>query len=131
MATLVLMTGLHLSFASHYCGGNLVAVKFSVAGKHASCGMESQAGSSQPAGKIFKSDCCADEVTNLAVDPDYSISSWQGKDLTQKVMPYFAIPVAESVKESHAAKYFGQTLSPPGSFRQNTVELAVICVFRI
>ncbi len=131
MATLLLMTGLHLSFASHFCGGNLVAVKFSITGGNASCGMENESGSTLPAGKFFKTHCCDDDLTTLTVDSNYSFSSVQGKDFTQKVVPDFVIPLTEIIPEFFSSRYFNPVLSPPGIFRRNSVELATICVFRI
>ena len=131
MATLVLMTGLHLSVASHFCGGKLSAVKVSITGEKASCGMEEESGSSLPFGKIIKTHCCDDDLTTLTVDSSYSPSFFQNNDFTQKVIHVFAIPLAEDFTDFYALRYFNPILSPPEFFKPNSVELDTICVFRI
>lgn len=131
MAALVLMTGLHLSLASHFCGGKLSAVKVSITGAKASCGMEEEADSSFPFGKIIKVHCCDDDMTTLAVDSNYSPSSFQSNDFTQKVITVFAIPLTEVITDFYTSRYFNPNLSPPEFFQTNSVELATICVYRI
>ncbi|MEI6142083.1 MAG: hypothetical protein WCP85_22610 [Mariniphaga sp.] len=131
MAVLVLLTGLHLSVASHYCHGKLAAVKISITGEKATCGMEDEAESSAPAGKFFKTHCCVNELATLAVDSSYSPSTSLSIDFTHKIVPVFATPVLEVVNELVLVQYSYPILSPPGISRSNSVDLTAICVFRI
>lgn len=130
MATLLLLTGLHLSIASHFCCGKLAAVHFSITGKDASCGMEDES-TSALAGKIIKKHCCTNDLTALTVDSNYSPSFSKGIDFSQKVTQIVAVPYTEIVNDLAFTHYSHPILSPPGIFRTNTVELAAICVFRI
>ena len=131
MTLLVLMAGLHLSFDSHFCGGKLYAVKFSITGEKASCGMEEESEALLPGVKLFKTHCCDNDLVSLTVDSNYSPSSFQSNDLTQKVEHLFAVSVSESFPDFHPAAYYNPVLSPPAFFQKKSVELAAICVFRI
>lgn len=131
MATLVLMTGLHLSFDSHFCEGKLAAVNFSLTGQKASCGMEDESDSPLPAGKLFKKHCCDDDLSTLTVDSNYDLSGSKFHDFNQKVIPFFALPL--TVINGSFAIYANDSavLSSEAVFRRNGVDLAAICVFRI
>jgi len=130
LATLVLLTGIHLSIASHFCCGNLVAVHFSVNGTGAACNMSDESTSSI-AGTFIKKHCCTNELTNLTVDSNYSPSFAKSIDVSQKVIHISDIPSTEIIKNLAFIHYSHPILSPPGIFRTNAVELAAICVFRI
>lgn len=129
MAIMVLLTGIHLSIASHFCCGDLVAVHFSVNGQDASCNMNDKSYDS-PGGAYLKKHCCTNELTTLTVDSNYSPSIAKSID-APKVIHIFGKPLIEIVKDFAFARYSQPILSPPGIFRTNTVELTDICVFRI
>ena len=131
MAVLVLLTGLHLSVASHFCCGKLAAVKISITAEKATCGMEDDGEISAPSGKIFKTHCCINELSTLSVDSSYSPSTSLSIDFTHIIVPVFATPVLEVVPELAFAQYSCPIFSPPGIFRRNSVDLTAICVFRI
>ena len=131
MAILVLLTGIHLSIASHICQGKLVAVNLTITGKNTtSCGMEGSTPSA-PSGIIIKKHCCVNDLTTLAVDSNYSPSFAKSIDVSQKVIHIPGIPLTEIVKDLAFTHYSHPIISPPGISRTNTVELADICVFRI
>ena len=131
MAILVLLTGLHLSVASHFCCGKLASVKISITAEKATCGMEDEADSTAPSGKFFKTHCCVNELATLAVDSSYSPSTSLSIDFTHKIVPVFATPVLEVVNKLVLVQYSYPIFSPPGIFRRNSVDLTEICVFRI
>ncbi|NEW84707.1 MAG: hypothetical protein GZ094_20390 [Mariniphaga sp.] len=131
MAVLVLMTVLHLSFDSHFCGGKLSAVKFSISGEKASCGMENDSESTQPLGKLFKTHCCDDDLVLLNVDSNYSHSNPQTIDFNQKVIAVFAVLLTENVSELAISRNVHPILNPQDVFRKNSVGQSAICVFRI
>jgi len=131
MAVLVLLTGLHLSVASHFCCGRLSSVKLSITGEKATCGMEGDDEFASPSGKIFKAHCCVNELATLAVDSSYSPSTSSSIDFSHKIVPVLAIPVPEVVQELAFARYAHPVLSPPDLFQINSVDLTEICVFRI
>jgi hypothetical protein len=131
MAILVLLTGIHLSIASHSCQGKLVNVKVSITGeKSSSCCMDSSAPAS-PSGKIAKKHCCDNGLTTLTVDSNYSPSFNKSIDVAQKVIQISGTPLTEIIRDFAFTQYSHSILSPPGIYRTNAVELADICIFRI
>jgi hypothetical protein len=72
MAVLVLLSMLHLTVATHYCGGEIAASKISLSGKLASCGMERAEESCPIQGNLMKSHCCDDVVTLCRRDRNYT-----------------------------------------------------------
>ena len=131
MSFVVLLTGIHLSIASHLCQGKLVDVNVSFTGINASsCCVEGNVISS-PSGKIIKKHCCENELTTLSVDPNYSPSYFKNIDVSQKVIHISGALLTKVVSESAYTPHSHPIHSPPGIFQTNTVELAGICVFRI
>jgi hypothetical protein len=131
MAVLVLLTGLHLSVASHFCCGKLVAVKISITAEKATCGMEEESGMKVPSGKFFKTHCCINELSTLIVDSSYSPSTSLSIDFTHKIVPVFPTPVLDVANDFVLEQYSHPIFSPPGIFRKKSVDLTEICVFRI
>ncbi|MGQ9620132.1 MAG: HYC_CC_PP family protein [Bacteroidales bacterium] len=71
LITLVFFTyGMHISIDRHFCGGKLAAVKVSLTGEKASCGMEH---GDSPCGNnlTLKSKCCEDQVLTLSGNSNY------------------------------------------------------------
>ncbi len=130
-ALLILLSGMHLSFDSHHCGGELSGVKFSTSGEMATCGMESDEDSPIPVSSLIKPDCCKDELTTLTVDSNYSPSSFHGNDIFQKVIAIYAIPISEIIADLGISKNQHPINSPRDVFWDNSPELSAICVFRI
>ena len=63
---------LHLSIATHYCGGHLAALKVSINGKLASCNMECLEKASPLTGLQLIPQCSVDVVTFYAIDSNYT-----------------------------------------------------------
>ena len=131
-ATLILASGMHLSVAKHICGGRLVAVKWSVGGKKASCGMENGQ-STCPSHNGIHSNCCKNQVSILYVDTNYKASSIKINHTLQKSLSSFiALPIMWGLSTP--------ALFVPKSFINyansvtllaNAVSLSRVCVFRI
>jgi hypothetical protein len=83
-ASLVILFGMHLSLATHFCEGRVFASKISFTGEKASCGMESNKCPIHQ--NQVASDCCKDQIANLSVDNEYSPSSTQIKDITRNIL---------------------------------------------
>ena len=131
MATLVLMAVMHLSVATHYCGGKLAAVKFSITAHKASCGMEDSNSSTAPCGKLSKKSCCKNEMVTMTVDTNFSPSFFSNLILNQNIFSSIAdFPVEDFcclVEQNDSYPNF----SPPEFSPINSVDLATNCVFRI
>lgn len=130
ITALILVSGMHLSMASHICQGEVVAVKWSFTGKLAGCGMEVPE-KSCPVHEGIAKNCCQNKITYLSVDNNYFPSTLQVEDLTKKLVKVFTLP-ASVLSTSLIYPVSSYTnVSPPGKSIANKVSLAGICVFRI
>lgn len=130
-AAMILLSGMHLSFAKHICGGEISAVKLSVTDEKASCGME-VAENSCPTHKSFEAEsCCKDEISFLTVDKNYNPSTFQLNQPTDQLLQVFYIPENSGLL-LHSSKLSSNTnVQPPGNSIASAVSLPDICVFRI
>lgn len=129
ISLVVLISGMHLTFAVHFCGGKAVASKISLTGSTATCGM-AQDQESNPVDLSFKSGCCQNHVNYLKVD-NYEDAPFQ---LATVHVPDVQIMVTDFVPApEHPLKQMTihDRGSPPGSYLVSSVNLSSICVFRI
>jgi hypothetical protein len=68
---LVLTAMLHLSVATHYCGGKIAASKISLSGKLASCGMEDDEKDLPQTDSHFASHCCDNVLVFYGINSIY------------------------------------------------------------
>ena len=131
-ALLILLSGLHISFATHHCNGEAATFeKMSVTGELASCRMEDSDANVTPTGTYFKDHCCDNEVTVFAVDNNYTASSLEFKIFPQNLLQVFIVPVSSTIHSFIAISTQSTDVSPPGNILLSEVSLPKICVFRI
>jgi len=131
LSVLMVVAMLHLSVATHYCGGKIAASTVSLSGKLATCGMEcSEKGLPLP-GTNFTKHCCDDIVTFCGIDSNYTPSFSFVPESYQYNFQVFAIPVALSVNSCTDLIPLYTNVSPPDELLSTNVDLSDICVFRI
>jgi hypothetical protein len=131
LALLILVSGMHFTIATHYCGGKIAATKVSLSGKEATCGMISGHKSDNSGEQQFSRHCCDDELVVYKIDSDYSPSSSHSKEITQQILHEFFVPEVLAY-QSHILSITNCTnFSPPDCYTANAVRMADICVFRI
>ncbi len=131
VALLILLSGMHLTIATHFCGGEIAATKVSITGKKASCGMISDDNSKTSAETILASNCCDNKVSVYSVDNNYAPSAFQFKEIAHPVFQEFFIPEGFSFRSSYPILTTITNVSPPDNLMANAVSMADICVFRI
>jgi hypothetical protein len=132
LSMLMLAAVLHLSFATHYCGGKEIALKVSLTGKLADCGMESSEKESPlHTGTNLRNHCCTDVVTVFGTDSNWVPSYSLIPEYYQYNFQVFAIPADLPINTftDQILSYINE--SPPGVMMFTTVDLSSICVFRI
>ncbi len=112
---LVFITGsLHLSMASHFCGGKLVDFAFAPGKPDVSCGME-KGNSPCMQGKSFEKNCCKNKFQTLHLTDNFFSSSKNNKPLYSKIKhsaasifeKTFSIFSSENkLSASHSPPYF-------------------------
>ena len=127
-ALLILFSGMHLTLATHICGGEVAAIKLSCTGERASCGMETNNSDASSSNSIH-SNCCHDKIASYSVDKNYNPSTCQLKQCTLSLIQANYIPV--SLTQNSKLKTQNSTVFPPGNLLATNVSLSNICVFRI
>jgi hypothetical protein len=128
-ASVILISGMHLSIAKHICGGEVVAVKWSFSGEKATCGMENPK-ETCPVHNGIASNCCRNEFAFYAVDNNYCPFSFQIKDITKKLSKIFLVPVNLLFYSTAFPLSSYEIVWPPDKIFARAVSLADICVFR-
>jgi hypothetical protein len=129
-ATLILLSGMHLSLATHYCGGEVSAVKVSFTHQKASCGMCAEEATSTDK-SVSNESCCKDEMSFYAVDNNYSPSTLQINHTANQLLQVFDIPRTIGIQFLHTNSATNTNVQPPGNYIASAVSLPDICVFRI
>jgi len=131
-AVLILLSGMHLTLATHLCGGEVSAVKLSFAHEKASCGMCGEAQNTSADKTISTEGCCKDEMSYYTVDTNYNPSSFHINKPVDQLLQVFYIP--ENIGfTSFRSLYHANTnvQQPPGEYSASAVDRPLICVFRI
>ena len=129
LALLILLSGMHFTIATHYCGGKIAATKVSLSGEEATCGMIHDSDNSRET-RISRH-CCDDERAVYKIDSDYSPSAFQFKEVTRPILLEFHIPAGLSLHSALNSVTNTVIGSPPDYNPANAVSMADICVFRI
>ena len=130
-AAVILLSGMHLSLATHTCSGELAAVKWSFADEKASCGMAVDKPVNATANTITAESCCKDEMSFFAVDSNYNPSSLQVNEPVKQLLQVFYIPATLGIQLNHTNSGLNAHVQPPGNYIARAVNLPDICVFRI
>jgi len=129
-ALLFLLSGMHLSLASHYCGGALAATRWSFNEAKATCGME-KPGESGLAGILIHEACCQDAFTQCTVDNQYNFQTFSPKSLISQQIRHFAVPASPLFKSQTPVNQLYACVLPPGDVQPSHVYQEDICVFLI
>ncbi len=131
LVLLILFTGINVQIASHYCGGKFAAVKVSLTGELASCGMEHQS-VTIPSEDQFSRHCCDDVISSISISTNYVPASCcyipvAGKELIHTFFIQDQLFISQPVPVSALSG----SRRPPGGFNPSDVEQQVICIFQI
>ena len=131
LVLLILTAMLHISVATHYCGGNLAASRISLSGKLASCGMEGTEKDLPLPGTYLNTHCCDDLVTFYVIDNNYTPSFSFVPDSYQYNSHIFAIQRGLSLNSFTDLISLNTNVRTPDELMSTRVDLSDICVFRI
>ena len=128
---LILLSVMHITIATHYCGSKYAASKVSLSGELASCGMEGSVDQCQLPGKHITSHCCTDKISVFTVENNYAPSFFEFKVALQNLLQAFNIPANYKIQPLFVSNLLNTNVHPPGCFLVSDVSLPNICVFRI
>lgn len=123
---------MHISLATHICGGEIAAMKLSFSGEKASCGMLQDKTDCGVNGNV-KSNCCHDKIAFYAVDNNYNPSNFQCNNVTNSISQLFYVTLFASIPSNNLIVSTNSIINKPDNLNAlaNAVSLADICVFRI
>jgi hypothetical protein len=131
IAFVFLLSGMHITIATHFCGGKIAAVKVSLSGIKAGCGMESDESSSTSHEPQVGTRCCYDEMAVYKVDSQYAPSAFAYKLIPQNTMQLFFIPQGVFLTDLYCSQADHTIHGPPEPFAVSAVNPSEICTFRI
>jgi hypothetical protein len=129
IAFIMIISDMHLSFASHFCKGEMVASKWSFFGKNADCGMENNLWKC-PMHNGISSDCCHNKIVYLTIE-NCVFPTTQFNDFTQKFVQVFTISNIQTLFQQDLKITLAERIRPPNNINGRVVHLSYICVFRI
>ena len=129
-ALLILLSGMHISIATHFCGDRISATKLSVSGELASCGMEGSIDKCSVPVKLKGTGCCKDKLAAFVVDNNYNPTFSEFKAFSQNLLQVFILPAFLSNQSQTSLNLICTNVSPPGHYQVSDVSLPYICVFR-
>lgn len=130
-AVMIILTGMHVSFATHMCGGEISAVKLSFDHEKAGCGMCNES-LAIPGTESFNSEsCCKDAISVYTVDGNYSASTIQIQEPVNHLLQVFYIPSSLGIQFNTTSYSSNTHVQPPGKYLASAVNLPDICVFLI
>ena len=129
-SVLILLSGIHLTVASHLCGGELAAVKCSITGEMASCGMQESQMPVSGSGSI-ESDCCKNSVSVCRTDGNYLSSFQHLKAVPSAKAPLLQVAISHQKTEVIFSETYHSMVGPPVTTGYNSVDQSFICVFII
>jgi hypothetical protein len=129
-ASLILLSGLHFTVASHICCGQLAAVKYSVTGEKATCGMEED-GNVIPVNGAIHSDCCKNHISVCSSDGNYFQSQTPVQEIASNDLFSFAVIPDFLFQETVFSRTFRSSSGPPLITSYTLVDQSLLCVFLI
>ena len=130
-ALLILLSGLHITVATHFCGEEMLVAKVSVSGELATCGMEDGLTPCSAPVKIGATSCCKDKVSAFLVDSNYAPSYTLSAKIKPLLVKDYGFQASLESHFKHSVSLTYSSNSPPGLYCVSAVSLPTICVFRI
>lgn len=125
---IVLLSSMHLSFATHRCGGELVDARMTFGQSAHACGMMDE---SITKGISFESPCCENHLSNWTVDKHYLTTSFDLSQLPLFSGLLFTTPTILKDVCFTSLLPLNTNVKPPGMLPVSSVSLPFIGVFRI
>ena len=131
VALLILLSGMHMTVATHFCGGKVAATRVSFSGESASCGMENRDKATSSSETRISSHCCYNEFAIYLIEDDYAPSGFQSGDFHSFSL-WHSFVSSVTAEKTHLFTASNTTeVRPPGYFMSTAVNRTDICVFRI
>jgi hypothetical protein len=122
---------MHLTIATHFCGGAFAGTKTSFSGELATCGMEKSEKTAPIHGNHLDNNCCNDEVLSFSVDNNFTTSSSTVLELYKSIQQAYYLPINIFYQSFSSQSSLFANVFPPGNHLPSAASIEEICVFRI
>jgi len=130
LVLIILLSGMHLSIAAHYCGGKVASWKISLDLEKATCNLCGNETSN--VGFINNAcNCCKDLLSVLTVDNNYQPSEYKLPFSAPSVSHVFVVPQHIGLLKTSVSATCYANIYLQGNYLPEVVNLADICIFRI
>ncbi|HEY4789082.1 MAG TPA: hypothetical protein VIH57_23700 [Bacteroidales bacterium] len=130
LIAVVMLSSIHFTVATHFCGGKVAAVKAGLEGTTASCGMENNNANCTVNSGISSADCCTNISHTVSVD-NYKVNPVLEIQKIQLILlQAFLAPVLYSLQIQPILSVSSANEGLHHSLLSLTGRLAFICVFR-
>lgn len=130
LVVIVMLSSIHFTIATHFCGGKIAKVKAGMEGTIASCGMEANASDCPSDIVINPTGCCKNSSHVLTVD-NYQVSpSIDIQKITLTLLQVFVLPVFYHLQNQPLQSISFTNDGFHQSLMSLSGRLAFICVFR-
>lgn len=131
LTLLLLLTGVNVKIASHYCGGRISDVKISLTGEAASCGMEHKP-ATIPSEGLISPHCCDDVVSSVYLSADYVPAHCYNVPLPgYEIYNSFITPDPLLIHQDVLCSSLSRRGRQQGGLSPSNVQQQVICIFQI
>lgn len=120
---------MHPAISTHFCGGNIAAVKMSFSGEHATCGMPDAM--EIPGEEVLNPFCCHNDLAVYSTDENYTPASFHFNLSPELTTVFLNVPAGILVSEVYESSSYYYAGSPPGDLEAGVVPLSGLCTFRI
>jgi hypothetical protein len=131
LSVVMLFALLHISVATHYCGGKIAATSISLSGKLASCGMEDKNPGLPLTSTEISRHCCDNVLKYFGINGNYFPTFSCVPEAFQNDFQVMHLCAESPACSAKIIKSFYANVSPPGVSLPNSVELSKICTFLI
>jgi len=130
LSILLVVSGMHLSVISHYCGGELAQTMVAFDRHADGCGMENGEEGTKHGIVLDSPDCCTNASVVYATDGFYQHSVSLFKSVKSVVHTVFYTPVNTLITHPNTKLQLLTQTHPPG-LRPFGITPETLCVFRI
>jgi hypothetical protein len=130
-ALMMMLSGAHVTIATHFCGGHIAGKVVSLTGKLASCGMENNEGICPSAESSIKTHCCEDHIRSFSLAGIFAQPASYIADFYPDITHISYMPVVQAPFSTEFSSCNFTDTGPPGLYSPTSVNLVSICTFRI
>ena len=120
---MIILSGLHISMATHICGDEVADVKWSISEQMASCDMAGMDKEIPTEPAFSPKSCCENEISNFIVDSNYNFSALQLNAPELQLLQVFFIPENLGLLLQSTNLSSNTNVQPPSKFFASAVNL--------